>query len=132
MGGVRRSRSPCCCRSTLLVSFVVVAFEKSDHYVEAAAVTVVAVLVMTYVMILPGLGRMRLVEQWAAGRRGRSGDGTGRHLHLGSGGDRPSGGEPTLLWPPCYWSLLVRSPERPGRGSSSTGFWAPSSELPSC
>ncbi|MDT5079351.1 MAG: hypothetical protein QOJ80_3988, partial [Mycobacterium sp.] len=32
----------------LLFSIVVLAFEKSDHYVEAAAVTVVAVLVEQY------------------------------------------------------------------------------------
>ena len=51
----------------LLLSFVVVAFEDSDHYVEAAAVTVVAVLVPVYVMVLPGLGRIRLSQQWAAG-----------------------------------------------------------------
>ena len=51
----------------LVWSFVVVAFERSDRYVEAAAVTVVAVLVMVYVVFLPGLGRIRLVERWAAG-----------------------------------------------------------------
>ena len=34
---------------------------------EAALVTVVAVPVLLYVMFLPGLGRIRLVEQWAAG-----------------------------------------------------------------
>ena len=45
-----------------------VAFEESDRYVEAAAVTVVAVLVLVYVMVLPGLGPSRLVERWAAGR----------------------------------------------------------------
>ena len=33
----------------LILSFVVVAFEESDRYVEAAAVTVVAVLVLVYV-----------------------------------------------------------------------------------
>ena len=52
----------------LFASFVVVAFEKSDRYVEAAAVTVVAVLVMEYGYFLPGVGRIRLVERWAAGR----------------------------------------------------------------
>ena len=51
----------------LLLSFVVLAFEDSDHYVEAAAVTVVAVLVPVYGTVLPGRGRIRLVEQWAAG-----------------------------------------------------------------
>ena len=52
----------------LLFSIVVLAFEESDHYVEAAAVTVVAVLVEQYVIVLPGLGRIRVVERWAAGR----------------------------------------------------------------
>ncbi|HEX4394297.1 MAG TPA: adenylate/guanylate cyclase domain-containing protein, partial [Mycobacterium sp.] len=41
----------------LLFSIVVLAFEESTHYVEAAAVTVVAVLVEQYVIVLPGLGR---------------------------------------------------------------------------
>jgi adenylate cyclase len=52
----------------LFWSFFVVAVEKSDHYVEAAAVTVVAILVLAYVFMLPGVGRFRLAEQWAAGR----------------------------------------------------------------
>jgi adenylate cyclase len=63
----------------LLFSIVVLAFEESDHYVEAAAVTVVAVLVEQYVIVLPGLGRIRVVERWAAGRevdRGRALDAT--------------------------------------------------------
>ena len=48
------------------MSFLVVAFEKSDHYVEAAAVTVVAVLVAVYTLFSPGLGGIRLAERWAA------------------------------------------------------------------
>jgi adenylate cyclase len=51
----------------LVLSFVIVAFEDSDRYIEVAAVSVVAVLVLVYVLFLPGLGEMRLVEQWAAG-----------------------------------------------------------------
>jgi adenylate cyclase len=51
----------------LIPSFCVVAFEESGRYVEAAAVTVVAVLVGGYVMVLPGRRLFRLVEQWAAG-----------------------------------------------------------------
>jgi adenylate cyclase len=47
-------------------SFFVVAFEESRRYGEAA-VTVVAVLVLVYVTVLPGLGRIHLVERWAAG-----------------------------------------------------------------
>jgi class 3 adenylate cyclase len=51
----------------LVSSFVVVTFEESGDYVEAAAITVVALLVLVCVMVLPGLGQGRLVERWAAG-----------------------------------------------------------------
>jgi adenylate cyclase len=51
----------------LVLSFLIVAFERSDRYVEAAAATVGTVLVMVYVTNLPGLGASRLVERWAAG-----------------------------------------------------------------
>ena len=51
----------------LFPSFLIVAFEKSDHYVAAAAITVVAVLVQVYMYFLPGLGGIRLAERWAAG-----------------------------------------------------------------
>ena len=51
----------------LLWSFLVVAFEKSNHYVEAAVVTGVAVLVMSFVVFLPGSRRFRLAQRWAAG-----------------------------------------------------------------
>ena len=53
----------------LFVSFIVVAFEESGHYMEAAAVTVVALLVLVYAMVLPGLGRLRLAERWASGHQ---------------------------------------------------------------
>jgi class 3 adenylate cyclase len=52
----------------LVWSFTVVAFQKSDCYVEAAAVTVAATLLMYCLVMLPGLGGIRLVEQWAAGQ----------------------------------------------------------------
>ncbi|GBE65826.1 adenylate/guanylate cyclase domain-containing protein [Mycobacterium sp. MFM001] len=51
----------------LLWSFVIVAFERSSHYGEAAAFTVVAVLVRAYVLLLPGMKGLRPVEQWVAG-----------------------------------------------------------------
>jgi adenylate cyclase len=51
----------------LTLSFGVVALEESDHYVDAAAVTVVGVLVLLFVLVLPGLGRDRFGERWAAG-----------------------------------------------------------------
>ena len=49
-------------------AFLVVAFEESDRYVEAAAVTVPVVVVMAYMAVLPGVGPSRRVDQWAAGR----------------------------------------------------------------
>jgi adenylate cyclase len=51
----------------LVLSFLIVALERSDRYVEAAAVTVGTVLVKVYVTNLPGIGGSRLVERWAAG-----------------------------------------------------------------
>jgi adenylate cyclase len=50
----------------LLLSSVVVAFEGSDRYVEAAAVTVVAMLVLACVVAFPGVGQLHIVERWAA------------------------------------------------------------------
>jgi adenylate cyclase len=52
----------------LAITLAIVAFEKSGRYVEVAAVTVGAVLVLECMMIFPGRRAMRLVEQWAAGR----------------------------------------------------------------
>jgi adenylate cyclase len=52
----------------LVTSFVVVAFEGSGRYVEAAVVAVVGALVVMYVVVLPGIGQLRLMEQWAADR----------------------------------------------------------------
>jgi class 3 adenylate cyclase len=51
----------------LVLSFVVVVFEDSDRYVEAAAVTVVVVLAQCYLFLPPGRRRFGLAEQWAAG-----------------------------------------------------------------
>jgi adenylate cyclase len=50
------------------VALLVVAFEKSDRYVEAAAVTVAVVVVMVYTAVLPGVGPSGRVDRWAAGR----------------------------------------------------------------
>jgi class 3 adenylate cyclase len=52
----------------LLWSFIVVAYEKSSHYVEAAIVTGAAVVVLAFVVVLPGSRRFRLAQQWAGGR----------------------------------------------------------------
>jgi class 3 adenylate cyclase len=57
--------------STFLVhlvwSFVVVGLEKSTHYLEAAVVTSVAVVVFACVVFLPGAAGSRIVERFAAG-----------------------------------------------------------------
>jgi adenylate cyclase len=54
--------------AVLLVSaFAIIAFEESGHDVEATAIIVVAVPIMTFVNVLPGLGGISLVEQWSAG-----------------------------------------------------------------
>ncbi len=45
----------------------IVAFERSDRYTEAAAVTVVAVLAYLYVLVAPGGRDARRIERWAAG-----------------------------------------------------------------
>lgn len=51
----------------LFWSFLIVAAEQSSDYVEAAVVTIVALPVLGYLNILPGLGSGRRVEQWVAG-----------------------------------------------------------------
>jgi adenylate cyclase len=53
----------------LVASFIVVAFEESNHYVEAVVGTIITVPVLVCVSVLPGLGRIRLAEQWAAGHK---------------------------------------------------------------
>jgi adenylate cyclase len=52
----------------LVWSLLVVAFEKSSHYVEATVVTVIAVVVLSFVVVLRGSRRFRLAQAWAAGR----------------------------------------------------------------
>jgi hypothetical protein len=49
------------------ISFPIVAFERSDRYLEAAAATVVAVALLACIMLLPERRWARLVERWAAG-----------------------------------------------------------------
>jgi adenylate cyclase len=53
----------------LLLTLTVVAFEKSGGYIEATALTAAGVLVLAYLMILPGLGESRVLDRWAAGDR---------------------------------------------------------------
>jgi adenylate cyclase len=51
----------------LFFSSVIVAFEKSSHYVQVAALTAAAMPVLSFVQVLPGLASMRVVDRWAAG-----------------------------------------------------------------
>ena len=53
----------------LLWAFVVLAYEHSDRHVEAVAITVAAGLLLAYVIVLPGMGGMRLAERFAAGHQ---------------------------------------------------------------
>ncbi len=52
----------------LSCSLLIVAFEGSDRYIEAAAVTAVALLARVYLLVVPGSKKLRLIEKWAAGR----------------------------------------------------------------
>ena len=52
----------------LVWSLSVVAFEKSSHYVEATVATVIAVVVLSFVAVLPGSRLFRRAQRWAGGR----------------------------------------------------------------
>ena len=52
----------------LVMSTLIVAFERSHRYVEAIAITICVGLVLVYLQNLPGLGASRRVELWAARR----------------------------------------------------------------
>ena len=66
LGGMR-NRVPAVPARLSIPSFVVVALEQSNRYFEAAAVTAVAVAIQAYVVLLPGVGRTRVIHRWAAG-----------------------------------------------------------------
>lgn len=51
----------------LSYSLVIVMFERSSRFIDAAIVTAVALLVRVYLLVLPGLKELRLIEKWAAG-----------------------------------------------------------------
>lgn len=51
----------------LAFPLIIVAFEGSDRYVEAAVITCVAMLVRAYLLVLPGSKRLRMIEKWVAG-----------------------------------------------------------------
>lgn len=114
----------------LALSFVVIAFEESGHYVEAAAVTAVAVLVLVYMMVLPGVGEIRLAERWAAGEevnRARALEAT--YTYARKRIARAVGGN--AIWCALLAVVVGSIAGRAGRGSSSTRSWAPSLGRPS-
>lgn len=51
----------------LLWSFLVISLEASRDYAETAVVTVVVVLVLSYLTVLPGRSWSRLAQRWAGG-----------------------------------------------------------------
>jgi adenylate cyclase len=51
------------------MAFIVVAYQNSNRYVEAAVVTVVTFLVMAYVSVLPDARESRILRMWAAGHQ---------------------------------------------------------------
>ena len=51
----------------LAFPLLIVAFEKSDRFVEGAVIACAAMVVRVYFMVLPGSKRVRLFEKWAAG-----------------------------------------------------------------
>lgn len=52
----------------LAYPLIIVAFEGSDRYVEAAVIALAAMLVRAYLLVLPGSKPLRLMERWAAGK----------------------------------------------------------------
>jgi adenylate cyclase len=78
----------------LTLAFIVVAFEGSDRYLEAALVTAVAVPALVFSMVLPSLGPARRFEQWAAGGEVDQVEALEDTYAWTPGGDRSSGGGP--------------------------------------
>src|SRR3984957_18853017 len=85
----------------LLLTLPIVALEKSGQYVEAAAITVLAVPVLECVMIVPDLRSMRLLEQFAAGHevdRATAPQGTHSHARRAS---------PRTVWGAGIWAGVL-------------------------
>jgi adenylate cyclase len=72
-----------------LLSFVIVGFEGSSRYAEAAAIAVATPMVLVYGMTLPSLAR-RALSSSGTRPQDRSRDGNERQLLLGSGVGCPS------------------------------------------
>lgn len=48
-------------------AMVIVAFERSDHFLDALIVTAIVMVVRVLLIVLPGSRELRLIEDWAAG-----------------------------------------------------------------
>ena len=53
----------------LFLASTVVAFEHSDRYLVAAGATAIAMPILAFGIVLPGIGPMRTVQRWAAGEK---------------------------------------------------------------
>ena len=85
----------------LPLSFLVVTFEDSGRYLEAAVVTVAAIPVLGCIVILPGHHRIRLVQRWAAGDEvDRLTALEGTYHYLRTAGFRAE-------WATCVWAAVL-------------------------
>jgi adenylate cyclase len=85
----------------LVWSSLVVAFEKSDRYLEAAAITVVALVVLLCATFLAARGHVGIVEQWAAGQdvdRAKALEATYTYARWAV---------PRVLWGVAVWAALL-------------------------
>ena len=107
----------------LVWSWSVVAFEKSSRYVEASVVAGVAVLVLAFVLVLPGNRLLRRAERWAAGgavdRAASARKDT--YTWTRAAGVRSLG--LMTVWAALFFVVVgVVAPEQPGHGSSNIGI----------
>jgi adenylate cyclase len=85
----------------LPLSFLVVTFEESGRYLEAAVVTVAAIPVLGCIVILPGHHRIRPVQRWAAGDEvDRLTALEGTYHYLRTAGFR-------AVWTTCVWAAVL-------------------------
>jgi adenylate cyclase len=82
-------------------SFLIVAVEKSSHYIQAAAVAVGAALALHCVMVLADRRRIRPAEQWAAGHE------VDRAIALEATYTYARRAVPRALWTAAAWFALL-------------------------
>jgi class 3 adenylate cyclase len=85
----------------LVWTLVVVAFERSSHYLEVTVVTAVAVAMLAYVVVLPNSRPFRRMQSWAAGREvNRAGALEDTYIWTRAAGLR-------ALWFTPFWAALL-------------------------